>query len=136
MPTVAGLAGREGSEMESRNGNGEKLPRRYLLGYLTSGAAVLGYSSLVRGQDTASEKTAAGVGGYCLYRWHTDNPVRFENSLKFTMEHGDNNHRFDNFFSVAYWYQTEPHLKFPVLPTVEERIPRVFQVGQVVPPSE
>lgn len=80
---------------------------------------------------------AERVGGrYCLYRWYTDNPVRFEKSLKFTIEHGDNNHRFDNFFSVAYWYQTEPHLKFPVLPAVEERIPRVFQVGQVVPPSE
>jgi D-arabinan exo alpha-(1,3)/(1,5)-arabinofuranosidase (non-reducing end) len=75
-------------------------------------------------------------GRYCLYRWHTDNPVRFETSLKFTIEHGDNNHRFDNFFSVAYWYQTEPHMKFPELPPVAERVPRIYQVEEVAPPGE
>jgi hypothetical protein len=28
-------------------------------------------------------------------------------------------------FSVAYWYQTEPHAAFPSLPPVEERLPRL-----------
>ena len=67
------------------------------------------------------------VGGrWCLYRWHIDNPVRFEKSLKFTIEHGDCNHRFDNFFTTAYWYQTEPHMTFPELPAPNERIPRIY----------
>ena len=46
-------------------------------------------------------------GRYCCYRWHGDNPVTFERSLKHTMEHGHANDRGDNFFSAAYWYQTD-----------------------------
>ena len=30
-------------------------------------------------------------GRYCCYRWHGDNPVTFERSLKHTMEHGHAN---------------------------------------------
>jgi len=30
---------------------------------------------------------------------------------------------------VAYWYQTEPHAVFPVLPQVDERLPRLQAVG-------
>ena len=77
------------------------------------------------------------IGGrYCLYRWHIDNPVRFQKSLKFTIEHGDQNNRSDNFFTTAYWYQSEPHAKFPVLPPAEARVPRVYRVdaaGAVLP---
>ena len=70
------------------------------------------------------------VGGrYCLYRWHTESPITFEKSLKVTIEHGHANHRSDNFFSTAYWYQTEPHAKFPALPKAEDRVPRVIRVG-------
>ena len=72
---------------------------------------------------------AEQIGGrYCLYRWHIDNPIRFQKSLKFTIEHGDQNNRNDNFYTTAFWYQTEPHLKFPQLPSVEQRIPRVYRV--------
>ena len=40
------------------------------------------------------------------------------------IEIGHNNFRSDDVTHVAYWYQTEPHVKFsPILP-VEERIPR------------
>lgn len=70
------------------------------------------------------------VGGrYCMYRWHTDNPVRFQKSLKFTIEHGNANHRSDNFYTTAYWYQSEPHMKFPELPAQAERVPRIYAVG-------
>ena len=64
-------------------------------------------------------------GRYCCYRWHGDNPVTFTKYLKHTMEHGHANDRGDNFFSVGYWYQSEPYTDFPPLPAVEERIPRV-----------
>jgi len=64
-------------------------------------------------------------GRYCCYRWHGDNPVTFTRYMKYTMEHGHANDRGDNFFSVAYWYQSEPYTDFPALPPVSERIPRV-----------
>jgi hypothetical protein len=64
-------------------------------------------------------------GRYCLYRWHGDNPVTFSKYLKHTMEHGHSNDRGDNFFSVGYWYQSEPYTDFPALPAVAERIPHV-----------
>ena len=70
------------------------------------------------------------VGGrYCLYRWHTESPIVFQNSIKVTMEHGHANHRSDSFYSTAFWYQSEPHLRFPALPAAEMRVPRTFQVG-------
>jgi len=70
------------------------------------------------------------IGGrYCLYRWHTESPVTFQESIRVTIEHGHANHRSDNFFSSAFWYQTEPHQKFPALPKVAERIPRIYRVG-------
>ena len=70
------------------------------------------------------------IGGrYCLYRWHTESPITFEKSIKVTIESGHANHRSDNFYSVAYWYQTEPHAPFPALPAAETRIPHVLHVG-------
>ncbi len=64
-------------------------------------------------------------GRYQCYRWHGDNPVTFERTMKHTLEHGHANDRGDNFFSVCYWYQAEPYTDFPALPAVEARIPRV-----------
>ncbi len=75
---------------------------------------------------TSAERTG---GRYCLYRWHGDNPVTFTKYLRHTMEHGHSNHRADNFYSCAYWYQTEPHLDFPALPAVAERVPVIHKVG-------
>jgi hypothetical protein len=72
------------------------------------------------------EKTG---GRYCLYRWHADNPVTFERYLKHTMEHGHANHRADSFYSVCYWYQSQPYTDFPPLPPVSERIPQVSAVA-------
>ena len=64
-------------------------------------------------------------GRYCLYRWHTESFITFEKSIKVTIEHGHANDRADNFYSVAYWYQTEPHAEFPALPPPEARVPKV-----------
>jgi hypothetical protein len=68
-------------------------------------------------------------GRYCLYRWHVESPITFEKSIKVTIEHGHGNSRSDDFYSVAYWYQTEPHAAFPALPAAEARVPRIFAVG-------
>jgi hypothetical protein len=66
---------------------------------------------------------------YSLYRWHLESPIAFEQSIRVTIEHGHANHRSDNFYSVAYWYQTEPHAAFPALPAVADRVPRLMDVG-------
>jgi len=65
-------------------------------------------------------------GRYCLYRWHTESFITFEKSIKVTIEHGHANDRADNFYSVGYWYQTEPHAEFPQLPPTETRVPKVI----------
>ena len=75
---------------------------------------------------TTAERTG---GRYCLYRWHADNPVTFTRYLKHTMEHGHANHRADNFYSVCFWYQSEPYTDFPPLAPVETRIPRMKAVA-------
>ena len=62
-------------------------------------------------------------GKWTVYRWHIADPVNFEQRIKVTIEHGHANCRCDDVASVAYWYQTEPHKPFPLLPSVRERLP-------------
>jgi hypothetical protein len=62
-------------------------------------------------------------GKISLYRFHIEDPVCFRESIRVTIEHGHNNHRSDDISSTAYWYQTEPHLPFNLMP-VEQRLPR------------
>ncbi|MDE3195665.1 MAG: DUF2961 domain-containing protein [Acidobacteriota bacterium] len=64
-----------------------------------------------------------GGGRYLVYRWHGDNPVTFERYLKHTIEHGHADDRGDNFYSVCYWYQTQPFTDFPPLPAAGDRVP-------------
>jgi hypothetical protein len=60
-----------------------------------------------------------------LYRWHVTDPIRFEKDLKVTIqalgwkEGGRYLPLDDDIASVAFWYQTEPHQKFPKLPPRE-----------------
>jgi hypothetical protein len=57
-----------------------------------------------------------------LYRWHIADPVRFGKDLKVTIQAlgWQTGGRYlpleDDIASVAYWYQKEPHKKFPKLP--------------------
>lgn len=57
-----------------------------------------------------------------VFRLHLEDPIPFRTALKVTIESGHGNTRPDNFSSVGYWYQTEPHAPFPPFPTVEERL--------------
>ena len=58
-----------------------------------------------------------------LYRWHIMDPIRFEKDLKVTiqalgwMSGGRYLPLQDDIASVAFWYQQEPHAKFPKLPS-------------------
>jgi hypothetical protein len=61
-----------------------------------------------------------------LYRWHITDPVHFKKGLKVTLQSlgwkpGGVYLQLDSeMSSVAYWYQKEPHQKFPPLPAREE----------------
>jgi Protein of unknown function (DUF2961) len=74
------------------------------------------------------EKGRAGSRS-SVYRFHLDSPMVFNTSFKATIEHGNANHRSDNYYSVAYWYQAEPHAPFPPFPPVEQRLPTLEHVG-------
>ncbi len=63
------------------------------------------------------------TGFISWYRWHLLDPVRFNRSIRVSIEHGHANRRSDDFSSTAYWYQLEPHKPFDILP-VEQRLPR------------
>jgi len=58
-----------------------------------------------------------------VYRYHLEDPIPFTKGIRITIEHGHANDRKDDFSSVAYWYQTEPHNAFPPLPKPEDRLP-------------
>lgn len=57
-----------------------------------------------------------------LYRWHITDPIRFETDLKVTIQalgwrsEGRYLPLQDDIASTVFWYQTEPHNTFPVLP--------------------
>ena len=63
-----------------------------------------------------------------VYRWHIADPIPFQKSLRFEIEHkgstyfedeksaGWHGERPDLFSSVAFWYQTLPTAPFPELP--------------------
>lgn len=80
------------------------------------------YGAPVVGQELAGSRSS-------VYRFHLDSPIPFTKSIKATIEHGNANHRSDNYYSVAYWYQAEPHAPFPPLPPVDERLPALQPVG-------
>ncbi len=67
------------------------------------------------------------------YRWHIPDPVTFRKSLRLEIEcagfgldeNGQPNGfrpRSDEYASVAFWYQVEPHKPFPPLPSARDRL--------------
>lgn len=79
------------------------------------------YSSPYHGISFAERGDWRGFSSW--YRFHLTDPVRFSKSLKATIEHGHANDRSDDWSSVAYWYQTEPHRAFEPLAGAGARIP-------------
>ena len=61
-----------------------------------------------------------------LYRWHIMDPVRFKKDFKATIQ--DLGWRFDGRYlqqhsdisATSFWYQAEPHAKFPAFPTWQD----------------
>lgn len=85
-------------------------------------------SHLFSGQPWCEEKGLGYEhhfkGKVCAYRYHLLDPVPFQYRIRVSMEHGHANDRSDDIASVAYWYQMEPHRRFPPLAQAAERLVR------------
>jgi len=68
------------------------------------------------------------------YRWHIPDPVSFQKRLRVEFQHmgvgvgpkGDDRNdveRPDEFSSVGFWYQIEPHAPYPPMPSGPDRMP-------------
>ena len=99
----------DGEKLPSINGTGSE---DYFLGAWDFGGKSFSYplfGAPVVGPELDGSR-------WSLYRFHLDSPITFTRSLRATIEHGHANDRGDNFYSVAYTYQTEPHAQIPPLP--------------------
>jgi hypothetical protein len=74
------------------------------------------YTGVSLGSDTRNWS-----GKWSLYRFHIEDPVHFRRSIRVSIEHGHANDQGNDYSSVAYWYQAEPHRPFRPLPA--ERVP-------------
>jgi D-arabinan exo alpha-(1,3)/(1,5)-arabinofuranosidase (non-reducing end) len=112
----------DGESTPSINGTGSE---DYFLGAFDFGDKPFAFAQFgapLKGEERAGSRSS-------VYRFHLDSPITFTKSLRATIEHGHANARSDNYFSVAYWYQTEPHATFPTLPALHDRLPRLQAVG-------
>ena len=84
-----------------------------------------------------------------VYRWHIPDPVIFHKTLHVEIEHkgvtfnpdgkikSGFEERSDDISSVAFWYQTEPHLAFPKMPVGYDRLytdySKIIEVESLIP---
>lgn len=85
--------------------------------YTEFSTAYAGLHQVIRGDGHYSVMQRFG-----LYRWHILDPIRFEKDLKITIQDlgWREGRRYlpqkSDISSVCFWYQAEPHSKFPKLP--------------------
>lgn len=107
----------DGEEYPSLNGTGTEDYFNHAWGMQRN--AYPFYGTIVHEGDTD--------GFQVSYRFHLTDPVRFQKSLKVTIEHGHANQLSDDWSSTAYWYQTLPTPKSLTILPVEDRLPVVPQ---------
>ena len=86
-----------------------------------SGAYSGPYHGVSLGSDTLNWS-----GRWTMYRFHIEDPIHFHKSIRVTIEHGHANNQGNDYSSVAFWYQREPHGRFPKLPPMKKRLPRSY----------
>jgi hypothetical protein len=84
-------------------------------------APLLGYGEAWRAKATIPFTEYSGK--WTQYRFHIVDPIIFRKSLLFSIEHGHANCQSNDYCSVAYWYQREPHKQFPQMLPVSKRLP-------------
>jgi hypothetical protein len=93
--------------------------------YGTFSTAFLGMPQVIRPDGLYASQQRFG-----LYRWHVQDPIRFQQDLRVTIQdlgwrsplegRGRYLPRQDDIASTAFWYQAEPHAPFPALPGLNE----------------
>ncbi len=81
--------------------------------YFDQGAFAAPFHGVVI-KDDESARVAA-------YRWHLLDPVSFSDSIRIDLEHGHANQEVADYATMAYWYQLEPHVPLPALPSPDDR---------------
>jgi hypothetical protein len=108
-PTIAGTGTEDyfcGSYNFDRNGH-----------YTEFSTPYAGLHQVIRPDGTYRSQQRFG-----MYRWHIMDPIRFNDDLKVTIQDlgwrdgGRYLPQKSDITTVAYWYQREPHGKFPKLP--------------------
>jgi hypothetical protein len=112
----------DGEKVPSLKGTGAE---DYVLGAHDFGGVPFSYG--LYGAPVVGEEKAGSRSS--VYRFHLEAPIPFQKSFKATIEHGHANHRSDNYYSVAYWYQAEPHAALRPLPPVDQRLPALQATG-------
>jgi hypothetical protein len=80
--------------------------------------------------NTLKHSGLNGPPKWSLYRWHIQDPICFQKDMKVTIQalgwYPNKKYQplSDDIASVAYWYQEEPHEKFPTLLEMKFRWPR------------
>lgn len=84
-----------------------------------------GYRSNLQTHYLGAMQIDEQASKWTAYRFHLLDPIPFGKSIKVTMaDRGyDIGYRTDDFASVTYWYQSEPHKTYPKLPPYEDRLP-------------
>jgi hypothetical protein len=81
------------------------------------------YMSPFFGYARVNEGETGWLGRTHCYRFFIDDPVYFDKSCRFTIEHGHNNCLTLELSTVAYWYQSEA-VKVPEIVGVNDRKPK------------
>ncbi|MFO7933476.1 MAG: glycoside hydrolase family 172 protein [Bacteroidales bacterium] len=71
------------------------------------------------------------LGRTHAYRFHIDDPIYFDKSIRFTIEHGHNNCLTLELASVAYWYLDEPARLDPIPGKEERKLKRVINYNDM-----
>jgi hypothetical protein len=87
--------------------------------FLRNGSSIFEGNNLEEGKSLWSGE----AGGYqTSYVHYLENPVRFQQEIKVTIEHGHGNHLANEMSSTAYWYAQAPARVVDV-PPVLQRLP-------------
>ncbi len=79
------------------------------------------------GVPLAKTNSSFGPKKIGMYRFHMQDGIGFKENIKVTVQTlgwpqgGKYKYNAEDVASVAFWYQTEPHAKFPVLPDASAR---------------
>jgi hypothetical protein len=77
-------------------------------------------NAFLRNGSSIHERNTSGY--QTSYVFHPENPVRFQEEIKVTIEHGHGNHLCNEMSSVAYWYAEQP-TRVAKVPEVAQRLP-------------